>query len=411
MAAWLVVVVVALVWGTIAIGPVERYAVTAAPLRGHWGWYPRPGLLVAVALAAGLVAGGPRFAATAPWRRLLAATGASGAAWAVALGAASGWSRLTATVTDRHQYEPFAAGIGDAGAFLEGFTERIGDYPTHVRGHPPFATLTPFALDRVGLGGAGWFAALIVAGWAVAGVSVLIAVRAVAGEATARRAAPGIVVLPAALWATAADGLFAGVGALAVALCVLAVTRRSPWLALLGGGAFAAAVLLTYGAALLAVIPLAVAVRHRAWGPLALMAAPGSASLVGVWAATGFWWFEGLAATRAEYWMGLAAQRPTPYFVLAGNPGALALAAGPAVAAGLTGIRRLGPAAVLPLAALFAVVVADLSLLSKAEVERIWLLFVPWLAVATAALDRHPRRWLAAQAAIALVLHVVLRGQ
>ncbi|CCH19171.1 Protein of unknown function [Micromonospora lupini str. Lupac 08] len=60
----------------------------------------------------------------------------------------------------------------------------------------------------------------------------------------------------------------------------------------------------------------------------------------------------------------------------------------------------------LPLAALVAVLGADLSGLSKAEVERIWLPFVVWLLVATARLPQGSRRWwLAAQALTALAVN------
>ncbi|MCF0094986.1 hypothetical protein B0E54_03844 [Micromonospora sp. MH99] len=60
----------------------------------------------------------------------------------------------------------------------------------------------------------------------------------------------------------------------------------------------------------------------------------------------------------------------------------------------------------LPLAALVAVLGADLSGLSKAEVERIWLPFVVWLLVATAHLPTGSRRWwLAAQALTALAVN------
>ena len=53
---------------------------------------------------------------------------------------------------------------------------------------------------------------------------------------------------------------------------------------------------------------------------------------------------------------------------------------------------------------LAAVALADLSGMSKAEVERIWLPFVPWLLLAAAALARlrRQRRWLAGQAALAI---------
>ena len=53
---------------------------------------------------------------------------------------------------------------------------------------------------------------------------------------------------------------------------------------------------------------------------------------------------------------------------------------------------------------------ADLSGLSRGENERIWLLFVPWLLVATAGLTQHRRAWLAGQLAVALTLQLVLRS-
>ena len=56
---------------------------------------------------------------------------------------------------------------------------------------------------------------------------------------------------------------------------------------------------------------------------------------------------------------------------------------------------------------LLAVVVADVSLLSAGEVERIWLPFVPFIALAAPGLDR---RWLSAQAATGLGLQLVLRS-
>lgn len=53
--------------------------------------------------------------------------------------------------------------------------------------------------------------------------------------------------------------------------------------------------------------------------------------------------------------------------------------------------------AVLACAAALTIAVADLSLMSKAEVERIWLPFVPWLLVGCALL---PRRWSRASLAV-----------
>jgi hypothetical protein len=51
---------------------------------------------------------------------------------------------------------------------------------------------------------------------------------------------------------------------------------------------------------------------------------------------------------------------------------------------------------------------ADLSGMSKGEVERIWLLFVPWVLCATGAIERHERRWLGAQLATALAVQCLV---
>ncbi|MGW1599301.1 hypothetical protein ACWCQG_37225, partial [Streptomyces sp. NPDC002343] len=69
--------------------------------------------------------------------------------------------------------------------------------------------------------------------------------------------------------------------------------------------------------------------------------------------------------------------------------------------------RRL---ALVVAAALAALLAADLSGMSKAETERIWLPFAMWLIAACAFLPR-PRGWLAAQAVLALLLnHLLFTG-
>ena len=56
-----------------------------------------------------------------------------------------------------------------------------------------------------------------------------------------------------------------------------------------------------------------------------------------------------------------------------------------------------------------SIVLADASLMSKAEVERIWLPFVPWLLVSTALLpDRWRRPALGLQVVVALLLEHLL---
>ena len=477
--AWAAVVAAALLWGTFA---VDRAAVSlrAAPLMGAWGWrwdgWEVAGIVPAAGVGAAAVVWGPRLATRMRWRGLVAGTAATATAWTVALAASDGWYRLTSPLTTRHEYEPVAAGIGgglgDLGDFLSGYVAGLPDQPIHVQGHPPGPVVLAWLADRAGLGGAGWLAALVVAGWGVAVAAALVAARAVAGERAARRAAPALAVLPAAVWAgTSFDALFAAVAAVGVAGAVLAFVRRSDAWALASGGVLGLALLCSYGAAMALVI-LAVTVPMLAGGrPSWRLARWAGAVAVGAVAvlvavrAAGFWWFDGLAATRAAYWDGVGADRPAWYLTLAGNPAALALAVGPAVAAGLavaarsvlrswapkpapdgrgaghleeqaserrgnrdertperitptTGVQTLRKpqrtnarsataAAVLPAAAVLAVLAADVSQLSRGEVERIWLPLVPWLALAA---PGHRRAWLAAQVAVALALQLCLRS-
>ena len=96
------------------------------------------------------------------------------------------------------------------------------------------------------------------------------------------------------------------------------------------------------------------------------------------------------------------------------NLAALVLAVGPAACAGVVALLRSGAAPIqaraLVCAAGLAVLVADLTGLSKGETERIWLPFAVWLCAAAAALPR-PRAWLAANAALALAVgHLVFTG-
>jgi methylthioxylose transferase len=75
----------------------------------------------------------------------------------------------------------------------------------------------------------------------------------------------------------------------------------------------------------------------------------------------------------------------------------------------LVGIRLAGAVRLLPLAALAAILVADASGLSKAEVERIWLPFAVWLVAGAALIPpRRRRRWLAVAAATALLVNHLL---
>jgi hypothetical protein len=407
---WALLIGAAAVWGMILLSANDRFLLGVPPLMGELD--PRVGgIALAATLAMLALWSAPRLAASLPWRQLLWASFAGAAVWAVALAVVDGPSGLVRPLESRFEYLHDLPLVGSPGAFLNGFVDHIDRYTTHVRSHPPGFLLALWSLDRVGLGGSGAAAALVIAGGAAAAPAVLVALRETAGEARARAAAPFVALVPAAIWvATSADALFAGVGGWAVALSILATGedgRRSDALALGGGVLFGASLFLSYGVVLLALVPLTVAVARRRFQPIAVAAAGTTLVLLALGSA-GFWWLEGLSATRREYAESIARFRPYAYFLLA-NLAAFALAIGPATAAALAGRRPPG-VELLVGGALAAVAVANLSGLSKGEVERIWLPFAPWVIAACAALSAERRReWLAAQLSTGLVVQAIVR--
>ncbi|MGQ4419241.1 hypothetical protein ACN6LA_006431, partial [Streptomyces sp. SAS_269] len=350
-------------------------------------------------------------------------------AWILSLALVDGWHRgVAGRLTTREEYLRVIGRFHDIPAALRDFTHHIvagtpDPWPAHVAGHPPGATLTFVLLDRAGLRGGGWAGLWCVLTGATACVAVLVAVRALAGETLARRAAPFLVLAPAAVWTgTSADGWFAAVAAWAVALLALAVTRRSlPWAAA-SGLLFGLTCYLSYGLTLIA-LPGAAAVwvardgvRRRPVLLVALLA--GLAVVPLAFTLAGFDWWTAYRLLVTRYHQGVGGTRPYGYWVGA-NLACTVLITGLATAAGLrraaTALtHRASPAAVrlavLVCAALLALLVADLSGMSKAETERIWLPFAMWLLPACAYLP-YPRAWLTAQTALALLLnHLLLTG-
>ncbi len=423
LAAWAALIVASRLVGQALYADDPRVHVGNPPLVGkadlHVAWW----ILPAAAFAATALAWGPALAARVSPGRLLAAVYAAAVAWPALLALGDGPRAIAAPLASRYEYLTAVPRVGSPGDFLSHFAERLPTYATHVKGHPPGMVLLLWGLDRIGLGGADAAAALVLLVGALAAPAALLALRDVAGVAAMRRAAPFAALAPAAVWiGTSADALFAGVGACGVALLVQATgrrDRRGDLLALGGGLVLGALLLLTYGAVPLGAVPLAVALWRRRLRPL-LLAGAAVAAVLGAAALAGFWWLDGLHATRELYASGVASRRPYLAFLLM-NLGAFALATGPAVAVGLARLRgttRTARAAgdaravlvwLLPAGAVAAVALADVSGLSRGETERIWLLFVPWLLTATAVLARS-RPWLAAQLALALALQVGIRS-
>ncbi|MFJ1968781.1 hypothetical protein ACIO93_08925 [Streptomyces sp. NPDC087903] len=395
------------------------------PLLADWDPHVGPGTPAAVVVAALVVAYGPSSAARLPWRRLLLATWAAGAAWTWSLALIDGWYRGVAEqLTTRNEYLPVVDRFQDIPAALRDFTGHIlidspDNWPAHVAGHPPGATLTFVLLDRIGLGGGGWAGTWCITVGTTAAVAVLVAVRALAGEALARRAAPFLVLAPAAVWVgTSADGYFAAVAAWAVALLALAVTGHRPaWTGAASGLLLGLTVYLSYGLTLLALIVAAVLLLgSRRLRPVLFLAA-GFAVVPVAFTVAGFDWWEAYRLLVRRYNEGAGGVRPYAYWVWA-NLACTVVMTGPATVAGLrrTGVtlageRRTRPAfrlGLLVCAALLALLTADLSGMSKAETERIWLPFAVWLLPACAFLTR-PRAWLTAQAVLALLVNHLLR--
>ncbi|MEU1850870.1 hypothetical protein ABZ499_16725 [Streptomyces sp. NPDC019990] len=401
------------------------------PVLGSWGPHLGPGTPAAVLVALATVTHGPALAARLPWRALLPTAWGAGTAWIFSLALIDGWDRgIARRLTTRYEYLQVIDRFHDIPAALRTFTDHIlldapDNWPAHIAGHPPAATLTFVLLDRIGLRGGGWAGVWCIAVGATACVAVLVTVRALADEVLARRAAPFLVLAPAAVWmGTSADAYFAAVAAWAVALLALAVTRRSLWWAGASGLLFGLTCYLSYGLTLVALIAVAVLAlgRHGIRERPALLAPllAGLAVVPTAFTLAGFDWWEAYHLLVTRYHQGAGGIRPYGYWVWA-NLACTVLITGLAAAAGLrrTGAvllrhRTASPAdvrlALLVSAALLALLVADLSGMSKAETERIWLPFAVWLLPACALLPR-PRAWLTAQALLALLLnHLLLTG-
>ncbi|QLD28609.1 hypothetical protein HXZ27_16300 [Micromonospora carbonacea subsp. aurantiaca] len=404
---------------------------SAAPLSAHWLPHVGPGTPAALLLAALVCWRGPALAARLPWRPLLALSYATAVAWTLSLALVDGWRRgVAGRLTTVHEYLHEVPGVTDVPAMLGEFTTRILDFQpdswtTHVSGHPPGALLVFVWLDRAGLGGGGWAGVLCILAGALVAVAVPHTVRLLGSGAAARAVLPFAALFPGAVWSgVSADGLFAGVTATGVALLAHGVTRGRAAGAVAGGAVLAFGCYLSYGLVLMAPVAVAVVVlagRHR---PTVGWAFAGAAPVVAAFTAAGFWWPTGYHLVVERYYQGIAADRAYGYWVWA-NLALVVAAAGPAAAvllrravlAGWRAVALRRPGAeratwLLPLAAMAAIVAADLSGYSKAEVERIWLPFTAWLMAGAALIPPADRRtWLAVQAGVALTVnHLLLTG-
>lgn len=377
----------------------------------HATWMPRtgPGTPYAIATAVLLLIVGERVARTLSWRWLMVVSAVAAFVWMLTLALVDGWAGIADVLDADIEYLQTARQIDDVGAMLREFVSRIpkgseGQWQVHVAGHPPGALLSFVALDRIGLGSGGAAGIVVMVLAASVPVAAMTTLRILGAERHARLAAPFLVAGPAAIWmAVSGDALFAAVAAWATVLLAAAATTRRRWhraaLAVASGLLYGWCVFLSYGLLLLGILAVGVLVAARAWRPLP-WAVGGALVVVAAFAANGFLWWEAYPVLVERYYAGIASERPYAYWVWA-NLAVFGFSAGPvfgaAVALALSRLRSLrdgGPLGVLvllTLAGLAMVLAADLSGMSKAEVERIWLPFVPWVLLGTALLPRWMR--------------------
>ena len=395
---------VAIDWGRNLQRTAPEIFLGAAPLVGRnfrdaWDWRFGWGLIGAGLVASVIVVlAGRGWFASARLRVVLAATGASAGVFSTLLALTDGRDGLFYGVEDDTEYLANLPLAPPAGDFVRNFVVDINDYSVHVRGHPPGFVVLLKMFDAAGLSGS-WPVMLIsLVSTMLLPIGVLIAVWAIAGERWVRRSAPFLIVAPYAIWMmTSADAFYSALGAWGVAFVALGVRRDgrgAVWLGAIGGLLLSTLLFMTYGGAVYLLVPLAIAIagwrmrRHSGFGAGTTATVVGAVVMAStvtlMWFAAGFWWFAGAEATRDEYWEGTAQFRIWNYFIFANLVVAL-FAVGPATFVGLTRLRdrRLW---VLVGGALAGLMIANLSQLSKAETERIWLLFYPWLVIAGAAL-------------------------
>jgi methylthioxylose transferase len=342
-------------------------------------------------------------AALLPWRRLLVTGWLLSLAWMCSLtlvdGLRRGWINV---LLDPNEYLHDLHRISDPAMFLSSFTDYIAFSPgvggdlvwtTHVAGHPPLATLIFWLLAKIGLGGGLWAGALCILVASATSVTLPLTLRELGAEAAGRRLVPFIALFPGAVWtAVSADGLFVGVAVSGLALvCRGAVCRRIPS-SLLGGLLLGVAVFLSYGLVLFGLVVVTAMILTTRRSGLRSVAAPWLVATAGflvvaaVHLALGFNWVSGLLALSVRYYQGIASERPFSYFVFA-NLAAWLISCSPLLAIGIVrSIAALSRAAreswtqdrivaLLALSGVLAALIANLSGLSKAETERIWLTF------------------------------------
>jgi hypothetical protein len=401
-------------WNVHSRAPRSASDHIAPPLHGLWDVkILGPGTLPAVVLALLSWQYAAGLAQRLSWGRLLGVSYVAGLVWMLSLALVDGTKGISRVLGNPYEYLRTARDVTDVHALLTSWTQHVpidspDPFVTHVSGHPPGALLFFVGLVRLGLGGNLVAGLVVTAVAATVALAVMVTLRALGSEDVARRAAPFLVLTPAAVFmAVSADALFAAVAAWGLACLAIATTQtprsRSVAWSVLAGLLLGTLVMMSYGMPLMGLLALAVLLCARSWLPLPVAA--GTALLVVLgFAVAGFSWWEAYPVLNDRYWAGVAGVRPAAYWMWA-NLALLLISGGPLLASPRETLRTHRPVLLLVVATLAAIAAADLSRMSKAEVERIWVPFVPWLLLSCALLPERWRRWgLALQLVTALLV-------
>jgi methylthioxylose transferase len=390
-------VLVAVVWGQRLQRVNRDLKLGAAPLVGDWTWRVSVRIVPAIVVAIFVLVVSRR---RLPYRVAVVANSLLGVCFCFALAASDGLDRLLDPVVHRTEYWANLARLPGTAEMLREYSQRsfLLRYSVHLKGHPPGFPLLLKGLGAVGLGRPWTTGALSFLGVALTIAGLAGVLKRVVSERAAIAVLPFLAVAPFMVWmGVSADAFFCGVAAVACYLLVCALTQAKSssasasgpnaalvGLGLLSGLLFGYLLMLTYGATTFGVIPLTLLLTVR--GPsikerrvVTCCTALGVITVFGLFAANGFWWLDGLNTTRKFYWTGTAQFRPWRYF-LVGNIGALLIAIGPVVVLGIARLRARSAWRLVG-AAVVAVSLANASQYSKGEVERIWLMFMPWLTI------------------------------
>jgi len=293
------------------------------------------------------------------------------------------------------------------GYFLDRFAELVPSMPVHVAGHPPGL---PLVMHFLGLDTPARLAAFCIVAGAIAAPLTYGLARELLEERGARLAGLLMAISPQALMfgVTTADAVYATLGLLAA----WPLARASRRARLLGAVMLFVATLFAWS--LLAIGAWAAILawrRHGLRSAIELSAICGVVLLAlhGAFAAlTGFDPIGTVRATEEVYRLGIASIRPYWYWLFGSPVGFLLVLGIPITWLALRVLARGTDEAV----AIFAVLaIAAVMGFTKAETERIWLFFAPFVCLAAArGLARRPQLVVPVAAALAAqaLLHEAL---